>query len=181
MTSGEVRTRFGARPGQRLAATVVTLVGFALLCATVLIVMGIGITMRLVPALVLLGLVGALLSVVGLSMIWTWGPQYLLTIESSGISLRSRGRTASIPWVDIASWSVEVPDDAAARRVRRAMVLAKPASHVTEPGAGSLRILWVRRLGRWVICQPAQLDASADEIASAMERYAASKQDARTG
>jgi hypothetical protein len=130
---------------------------------------------RTVPAVVLLAVVGVLLLGVGLSMLWLGVHRYALSFNREGVSVRTRGRTVVLPWSDIDSWWVGVPCDYPAQKVQRELVLATPATHVTQPDTGPRRLLWSRQRRKWVICEPTLTDGTTAEIVAAMTTFAPNK------
>lgn len=167
----DLRTEFGLSHEHVRGAVVST--GLGLLSLAVATLLGLSDT-RL-PVVVLLGLVGALATGLGLTLTWSWLSRKQLTIGSTGICVRTRWRTTSIPWVDVESWWIGVPAEMAAQRVGREMLLATPAPHVGDPGFGSRRGLWSKRRRCWVICEPVRTDGSSEELAAALCRFAPNK------
>lgn len=169
-----VRTEFGPRPGRLRSAFLVTGLGVLLLAAALAVntwTSGI----RSVAPTILLGVVGLLLTGVGLSMFWFGVPRYTLSFDRQGARIRTRGRTIDLPWTDIDSWWTGVPRDRPARKIQREMILATPAAHVTQPDLGPRRLLWSRQHRSWIICEPILTDGTTDEIITAMNTLAPNK------
>lgn len=98
-----------------------------------------------------------------------------MVIGQDGIELRWRRRTVVLPWQDVEYWWLGVPATPAGRAKggggRRAL-LVKPAAHVTDPGAGPRRAIWVDRWERWAVCEPALTDETPDETLTALRHFA---------
>ncbi|MBM7789696.1 hypothetical protein [Tenggerimyces flavus] len=171
---GDVRTEFGPRPGRLRSAFVLTGLGVLLLAGAFAInawTSGI----RSVAPTILLGVVGLLLTGVGVSMFWFGVPRYALSFDRQGVHVRTRGRTVELPWADIDSWWAGVPSDKPVQKIRREMVLASPAAHVAQPDAGLRRLLWSRQRRRWVVCEPVLTDGTTEQIVAAMNALAPGK------
>lgn len=124
---------------------------------------------------VFFAVVGAGLGYVGVDATWTFVPRYRLTFSPDCVIVHTRWRKVVIPWDDIESWWVGVPEDVIARASQRVMVLATPGPEVTSPAAKSRRLLWSRRRRSWIICQPTLTDGTTEEILAALEKFAPHK------
>jgi hypothetical protein len=173
-----VRTEFGPRPGRLRGALIVIALGMLLLAGAASVAW-LTSGPRSVPPTLLLGLVGLVLTGVGLSGLWTGIRRYALTINAEGVHVHSGGHHIDLRWTDMDSWWVGVPEEYLARKVQREMVLATPATHVTQPDAGSRRLLWSPQRRRWVICEPVQTNGTADEIIATMSAFAPNKRSLR--
>jgi hypothetical protein len=179
--SATVRAEFGPAKAQLPIAALCTVLGVLTLGGAVAIAL-MDVTPRTVPPIVLLGIIGLLALGIGVSMLWRWLPRYRLTVSEDGVSVRTRGRDIHIAWSEIDWWSVARPTMAPDRyperlrdKVRLEMVVATPASHVTNPAEGARRLLWSRTQNQWILCQPAQTDGTTEEIVQAFLAYAPNK------
>lgn len=170
----DVRTEFGPRSGRLRSAFIVSGLGVLLLAAAIAVTVWTSGIRSVAPA-VLLAVAGLPLTCVGLSMFWFGLPRYSLSFDHRGVRVRTRGRTVDLPWTDIDTWWAGVPSDKPAQRLRREMILATPATHVTQPAAGPRRLLWSGQRRQWVICEPVLTDGTTDQIVAAMTALAGSK------
>lgn len=120
---------------------------------------------------------------------WHWRQHRTMTVSVDGIALRTRQHDVTIPWDEIAHWTVGIGSrkltlfmgarNAPNRAVRtpvRDIVLAVPAEHVQDPTAGPLGTSWSRRHRAWVLCQVSHTNATTGEIVGLLRRFSAEKE-----
>lgn len=126
-------------------------------------------------------------------LFWHWRQQRTITVTADGVEVRTRRYAVTVPWQDVAYWTVgtgprlsttffmgakRAPNPAVRVPVRD-VVLAVPAEHVRD---GSLRQLWSSRHQAWEICKVTHTDATTGEIQALLRRFAPGKErDRRSG
>jgi hypothetical protein len=116
--------------------------------------------------------VGPVAIVGGAVMTLWWWPPYRLIFSAEGIDLKQRGKRLVIPWEDIGSWWIGIPDHYLSRRgLGWAVLRVRPAAHVANPADVPWRLFWSKRRKQWSICTPDLIGATDHEIITAMNQY----------
>ncbi|MFC3999528.1 hypothetical protein ACFOVU_26685 [Nocardiopsis sediminis] len=119
------------------------------------------------------GAFGLLISVVTLLQ---WTKPFHVAFDDAGVQVLIRGRDVRIPWSDIASVYItdrnpngtrlpmrRFPDE---RGVRTRWLVATPAPHVADPGAGDrAHVYW---LSRWSLCATHTVSGTEAQMAAAI-------------
>lgn len=115
----------------------------------------------------------------------------VVSVTGSGFVLRRGAHTTTLPWSDVASWSVAQGSrrltffmgvrrhpNPAVRVPVRDIILLRPASHVQPSGTGDLKALWSRHQQAWVICKVVHTNLTTAEICGVLRRFAPGKETA---
>lgn len=123
-------------------------------------------------------------------LFWHWRQQRTLTVTADGVEVRTRRYTVTVPWQEVAYWTVgtgprlsttffmgakRAPNPAVRVPVRD-VVLAVPAEHARD---ASRRPLWSSRHQAWELCKVTHTDVATGEIQALLRRFAPGKEQDR--